>query len=521
MSPEFTPPYKNKCHPADNIKDFRVLCQLFLAPDRTIRSIRDDIPPAGQTGIQRGNKSLHTAWRRIIDPKARASFNSDKQSVDRAPFRRAFPARACHRGYSVVKRPFCCVCAILALFFTVNLHQGVAGIIMGSALEIRPVTSAGDLRHFINLPRRIYADDPAWVPPLYLERRLHFSSFNPFFRDGIWQAWTAWQNGRPVGRICAHVNRLHRRHFSRQTGHFGLLEAADDPEIFAALLSASEHWLTEQQTEYITGPFNFSINQECGILVDGFDTPPVIMMPHSREWYDRRIRAQGYAPAMDLLAYWVDISFPPPKAMKVLQARYSGQIRVRSLRRNAFREEIETLRTIFNDAWSANWGFIPFDKREFADMGNSLRLFVPDDFIQIAEIGGQPVAFIVVLPNLNEVLQKINGRLLPLGWLKLVLAVKSQDFQTGRVPLMGVLRKYQNTPVGIALAYKLIDTLRHPALARGIREVEMSWILQDNKGMRSILDSIGSRQYKRYRIYEKILGNPGNRHDRITDASAR
>jgi len=224
---------------------------------------------------------------------------------------------------------------------------------------------------------------------------------------------------------------------------------------------------------------------------------------------------------MDLLAYWVDISFPPPKAMKVLLARYSGQIRVRSLRRNAFREEIETLRTIFNDAWSANWGFIPFDKREFADMGNSLRLFVPDDFIQIAEIGGQPVAFIVVLPNLNEVLQKINGRLLPLGWLKLVLAVKSQDFQTGRVPLMGVLRKYQNTPVGIALAYKLIDTLRHPVLARGIREVEMSWILQDNKGMRSILDSIGSRQYKRYRIYEKILGNPGNRHDRITDASAR
>ncbi len=378
-------------------------------------------------------------------------------------------------------------------------------VIKGSALQIRPVASARDLKQFINLPRQIYADDPAWVPPLYLERRLHFSSHNPYFRNGTWQAWIAWQNNRPVGRICAHVNRSHRKHFSRQTGHFGLLEAVNDAEIFAALLSTAEAWLAEHGTGQVTGPFNFSINQECGILVEGFATPPVIMMPHSREWYDGLIRAQGYRPARDLLAYWVDINIDPPPAMTVLLSRYAGKISIRHLRRGKFREEMKILRNIFNDAWSKNWGFMPFDEQEFADMGNSLRLFVPDDFIQIAEIDGEPVGFIVVLPNLNEVLAKIDGKLLPFGWLKLISAVKRNNIRTGRVPLMGVLQKYQHSPLGIALAYLLIGTLRSTALARGIREVEMSWILEDNKGMRSILDSIGSRQYKRYRIYEKSL----------------
>jgi len=163
------------------------------------------------------------------------------------------------------------------------------------------------------------------------------------------------------------------------------------------------------------------------------------------------------------------------------------------------------LRSIFNDAWSENWGFIPFTEEEFAELGNSLRLLLPDEFIQIAEIDGKPAAFMVGLPNLNEVLKELNGRLLPFGWLKLINRVRKRQIRSGRIPLMGVRKQYHNTPVGLALACLVIDAPRQAGLARGIEEVELSWILEDNMAMRHILDKIGCEQYKRYRIYQKLL----------------
>ena len=166
---------------------------------------------------------------------------------------------------------------------------------------------------------------------------------------------------------------------------------------------------------------------------------------------------------------------------------------------------MEILRDIFNDAWSGNWGFIPFSKEEFAELGNSLKFFIPDDFVQIAELDGHPVTFIVVLPNLNEVLARLNGKLLPLGWLQIYNAMKKYDFRTGRVPLMGVRKPYQNSPLGLTLALMVCNAARTSARKLGIEAVEMSWILENNKGMRSILDNIGSKEYKRYRIYEKNL----------------
>lgn len=373
------------------------------------------------------------------------------------------------------------------------------------AIVVRPAMSYRDMGKFIDVPWHVYANDPMWVPPLRLERRFHFSRFNPFFKHAEWQAWVAYQNGQAVGRISAQIDSLHQERHGKDSGHFGLFECIDNSAVCAALMLHAEAWLASRQIRHISGPFNLSINQECGILVDGFDTPPVIMMPHSARWYGRLMEEQGYHPIKDLLAYKIKVDFEIPRVMQMLINRFSSKIKLRTLRRHQFNEEMEILRDIFNDAWSENWGFIPFTRGEFAELGTSLRLLLPDEFIQIAEVNGKPAAFMVGLPNLNEVLTEVNGNLFPLGWLKLIRRIRNHQTRTGRIPLMGVRKQFHNTALGLALACLVIDAPRQAGIAHGIQEVEMSWILEDNVAMRSILDSIGGEQYKRYRIFGKTL----------------
>ncbi len=372
-------------------------------------------------------------------------------------------------------------------------------------IRVAPVSNRRQLNAFIRLPWRLYAQDPLWVPPLKLERRLHFSSLNPYFAHSRWQGWIAWQGDRPVGRISAQVDDLHRRHYGVRSGHFGFLECENNPDVMRALVAESESWLAQYQTEVITGPFNFSVNQECGLLVDGFDTPPMIMMPHNHRWYAELLEQQGYAAAKDLYAYWIRPDFAIPRVMQTLVDRFGKSVRLRGLNRKKFKQEMETLRDIFNDAWSDNWGFVPFTREEFAELGTSLRLFVPDDFIRIAEHQGKAVAFIVILPNLNEVLHDLDGNLFPSGVFKIIQALRKRRIRTARIPLMGVRKELQNTPLGVALALLVIHNLRQPVIDRGIEGVELSWILEDNQGMRSILERAGSRLYKTYRIYRKQL----------------
>lgn len=375
----------------------------------------------------------------------------------------------------------------------------------GQALKIVPIDNRASMRAFINLPWSIYADDPAWIAPLRLERRLHFSRFNPFFKHAEWQAWLAYRNGAPVGRISAQINRLHQQQYGPDTGQFGLIEAIEDTDVFAVLTTTAEQWLRERNVTHVTGPFNLSINQESGVLVDGFSTPPVFMMPHSRPWYGAMLEQQAYTPAQDLLAYWIQPDFTPSRTMDAIMKRFRNRVRVRPIQRKNFARELETMRDIFNDAWSQNWGFIPFTAEEFTEMGNSLRLIVSDGLIQIAEVEGVPTAFMVTLPNLNEVLRDLNGSLLPTGWLKLFRHVRQKRFKTARVALMGVRKAYQNTPAGLAQAFMLIDESRKIMISEGIEGVELSWILESNTPMRNILNNIGSDLYKRYRVYEKTL----------------
>jgi hypothetical protein len=301
------------------------------------------------------------------------------------------------------------------------------------------------------------------------------------------------------------VDELHLERYQDATGFFGLLEGEDDAEVFHALLKTAETWLRDQGMRHVIGPFNLSINQECGLLVEGFDTPPSIMMGHARPYYARRLEEMGYSKEQDMLAYHLDANFSLSAAMHAVIARAGEQLSVRPMRRSHFREELEILRDIFEDAWSKNWGFVPFTAAEFKHLGDSLKLLVEDEYVQIAEVDGVPAAMIVGMPNVNEVIRDLNGRLFPFGWLKVLWRLKVRYPKSARVALMGVRQRYQDSLLGAALAFTIIDAVRPPGVKRGIKDVELSWILEDNVRMRHMIEALGGVAYKRYRIFGKEL----------------
>ncbi len=376
---------------------------------------------------------------------------------------------------------------------------------MSIPLQVTAVAGRRDLKQFIRMPWSIYRDDPVWVPPLLIERRLHLSRHNPYFAHADWRAWLARREGRPVGRISAQIDRLHLERHQDATGFFGMLEAEDDPAIFEALLRTAEDWLREQGMRRVLGPFNLSINDECGLLVEGFDQPPVVMMGHARPYYSARLEEQGYSPAKDLLAYWITADFTVPATIQAVLQKAANRMRLRPLQRSRLAEELVILRDIFNDAWSQNWNFVPFTEAEFDQLGRTLTHLLDDDFVQIAEVDGAPAAMAVLLPNLNEIIRDLNGRLLPFGWIRLLWRFKRSFPKTARVPLLGVRRRYQHSLLGAALAMLVIEGLHAPGRQRGIEGGELSWILEDNTGMRGLIEAIGGKIYKRYRIYHKEL----------------
>lgn len=372
-------------------------------------------------------------------------------------------------------------------------------------LVLEEISGAGQLKPFLAVPHRIYAADPHWVAPLNLEQRLRFSPKNHFFKHARWRGWVARRDGRPVGRITAQVDELHLSRYNDAMGYFGMLEAEDDEAVFSALFGACENWLRGQGMRRVRGPFNLHINEEVGLLVDGFATPPFVMMGHGCPWYGSRVEERGYTPVKDLLAYHVRPDFTAPRAMVRLAEQVSDKVVVRALRRSQLEQEARVMVDIFNDAWANNWGFVPLAFDDFLDTVKTLTPLMPDDYVQIAEYEGEPVAFIVVLPNINEAIRDLGGRLLPLGWAKLFWRLKVRHPSTARVPLMGVKQRFQLSRLGLTLAFMVIDAVRHPVCARGVTDVEMGWILEDNAGMRNIIEAIGGEAYKRYRVFEKDL----------------
>jgi hypothetical protein len=372
-------------------------------------------------------------------------------------------------------------------------------------LQIKKVEGRGALKDFIGLLWPLYPDDPMWMPPLIMDRRSQLAPNNPYFEHATYNSWIAYREGKPVGRISAQIDQHHLDRYQDATGFFGMLEAENNPETFEILMKTAETWLRKKGMRRVAGPFNLSINQELGLLVDGFDTPPVVMMGHARPYYAGRIEENGYRREKDLLAYIIDSDFEHPRAMQAIMARAKNRIQTRPLRKSNFKEELAIIRDIFNDAWSQNWGFVPWTNTEFEHLGKDLKMLVDENLVTIATVKGEPAAFLVVLPNINEAIRDLNGRLLPFGWLKLLWRLKVKYPATARIPLMGVRSRFQDSMLGAALAFSVIASVQPPGIRRGIKQIELSWILEDNKGMRKILEAIGGRVYKTYRIYSKNL----------------
>ena len=379
---------------------------------------------------------------------------------------------------------------------------------MTQSLSVRQVTGKADLKAFLDLPFGLYRNDPNWVAPLYLERYEHLDPRkNPYFRHADAALFIASKDGRTVGRISAQLCRLRSERYADGAGQFGFLEAEDEPAVFAALIEAASSWLKAQGMSHMQGPFNFSINDEMGLLVEGFDTPPSMMMGHALPYYAGRLEALGFAKAKDVIAYDFHDTGDIPHVLKSAYGRAlaNPNVKVRPLDKKQLMRELEIIVAIANDAWSDNWGFVPWTQEEMTALGNNLKMLVTGDYIAIAEYKGEPAAMAVSLPNINDWITGLDGRLLPFGWAKLAWNLLARPPRSIRMPLMGVRKAYHGSSLGAVLGMAALARVRGYHVSRGTMRGELSWILEDNMRMRRMIETFGGKPYKTYRIYEKAI----------------
>ncbi|RAK52793.1 dATP pyrophosphohydrolase [Phenylobacterium deserti] len=376
----------------------------------------------------------------------------------------------------------------------------------GADIAIVPVQTKAELERFIRLPMRLSAHDPNYIAPLLMERREALSpKHNPFFAHAEVQLWLAVRGGRDVGRISAQIDELTPDDGRGPVGHFGMIAAEDDAEIFSALFRTAEDWLRARGKTRAIGPFNLSINEEVGLLIDGFDTPPMVLMGHDQPYVAAQVEAQGYAKAKDVYAWVSPHTDDLPHKIVELARRGREGVRIRQLDMSRYDEEVATLTQILNDAWSGNWGFTPTTEAETRQLAKAMKPVIDPRMTLFAEIDGESAGFIVLLPNVNEAIRDLKGELLPFGWAKLLYRLKVKGLTSVRMPLLGVRRKFHGTRKGQLLPFILIDQGVTAARGLGYRTFEASWILEDNTAMNAIIRAVGSQIYKTYRIYEKSI----------------
>ncbi|NJM49508.1 MAG: N-acetyltransferase [Sphingomonadales bacterium] len=378
---------------------------------------------------------------------------------------------------------------------------------------VKQVAGAADLKAFVELPYRLYAGNPNWVPPLKDEvYALLTPGKNPWFQHGEAQYFLALRGGRVVGRISAHLDHLALTQPPEQgmgpgTGFWGLFEG-EDSEIFAALISAAEEWLKTKGMNRSMGPVSLSMWDEPGLLVSGHDHPPTVMMGYNSAAYEPWVDAAGYKGVEDLYTYAlkIDDGFPELTNRIVAMGEKSGRIRIRKVDKSRFDAEAALIIGILNDAWSQNWGFVPFTDAEIAYAGKKLKPLVYEDLIRVAEMDGEPVAFMMTIPNINEKLIGYGGSLWPLNWAKLLWWLRRPKARIVRVPLMGVVQKLQGSRMASQLAFMLIEYIRRDAIARyGTTHGEFGWVLSSNGPMRSVGEAVGGKVNKIYRIFERSI----------------
>ena len=383
-----------------------------------------------------------------------------------------------------------------------------------SDIVVEPVSGKRGRAAFVDLGRSFATREPHSVPQLRSKQiELIDPGRNPFFGHGRAEFFIATRGGKQVGRISAHIDELAlqmppEQGFGPGTGMFGYFDAEDEAAAHA-LLAAAEAWLREQGMVRVLGPISLSIWEEPGLLVRGHDHSPMIMMGHHPAQYRGWIESYGFEHAKSLLTYDLDVTseFPPLIQRIVKSGERNERIRVRPVEKKRWDEEAAVVLDILNDAWSSNWGFVPFTPEEVAYAGKKLRPIIFEPLNMIAELDGKPVAFMLTFPDINQVLKRIDGKLFPLGWFHLLRWLRHPKDAGMRVPLMGVRKELHNSRVASQLAFMMISQIRRNAAAiYGSKRGEIGWILDDNRGMVAIADSIDSKINREYIVFEKTLG---------------
>lgn len=381
------------------------------------------------------------------------------------------------------------------------------------SITVRPVLTAADRKAFIALPYRLYANDQHWVPPLKSEVAGQIDpKKNGWFSHAEAQLYIAERGGAVVGRISAHLDTLALtmptdKGFGPGVGFWGMFEAEDEAT-GKALIAQAEHWLRGKGMTRAIGPCSLSVWEEPGLLIEGHDHSPTVLMGHHLPAYRGWIEGAGYAPVKQMITYELDITkdFPPIVQRIVAAGEKNQRIHIRRVNKAKFADEAEIILRILNDAWSDNWGFVPLTQPEVDDVGKKLKPLVFEDLIRIAELDGEPVAFMITLPDMNEPLKPMGGSLLPFNWLKLLLWLRAPKARTMRVPLMGVVKKLQASRMASQLAFMMIEYIRRDAVAKfGASRGEIGWVLDDNQGMNAIATTIDSRINRVYQMYERTL----------------
>ncbi len=381
-----------------------------------------------------------------------------------------------------------------------------------AAVTIRPVEGRRDLRRFIDVPFDVHRDNPMWVAPLRFERREFLDrKKNPFFEHAEAEYFLAERDGQVVGRITAHVDERWDEFQGGSDGMFGFYESIDDREVSDALLDAASEWVAGKGRQRIIGPFDFTTNDELGILIEGFDRPPMILQPWHPPAYAQMIEAHGYTKAMDLLMWELQfgdlkegIEFDPSIHEAAKKALSDEGITIRKMNLKDLPNEVRRFMGVYNDAWGDNWGFVPITEAEADHQAKALKMVMDEDWGMIAEKGDEVVGSALTLPDVNQVLKRLNGRILPFGWARYLLGKRNID--QCRVFALGVKHEYQHTGVAAGLYLRhLANADRNAKRGRGIVGGEMGWILETNKAMNRAMEGMGGEIVKRYRIYEKSL----------------
>jgi len=375
------------------------------------------------------------------------------------------------------------------------------------ALSITPVTSKADLREFIELPYRLHASSPQWVPPLRIERRLFLNpKQNAYFTHGLARLFLARRDGRVVGRISAQIDLAFNHYQGNRWGNFGFLELEDDPEVMAALTEAAAGWLRARGCDRMVGPMDFSINDESGVLIEGFERDPMLKQPWHPRSYQRLCEdpaGGGLTKAMDLLMWELDIADRArmlpllPELAEKAQSEHGVVLRKWSRRR--MRAEMDRFAEVYNSAWSRNWHFVPYSKKDLDYLAQETQLVFDRNWFMMAEKDGETVGAVITFPDLNQVLKKMNGRLLPFGWVHFLRKAKTID--RVRVGFLGVKPEFQHTGIAAKLYVEHFDMAEATPQSGG----DMGWILETNDAMNRGMEAMGGRVVKRYRVYERML----------------